>query len=391
MLRGLFLSLSVFLSSNTLAAVIVPYVNQTSEVNIQITGPIEARDDIKLAAILNEIEDKGLNVEYVVVNSPGGDVTAAKNMAFAINSKKTNTVIVENGTCASACFLMFVAGDKRFIFKNAIVGVHQISFAGQSNLTTKGLSLDMSDLYDFFRVPENISYRMLKTPPQDLYQLSDIDKQHFDNVSQIDNRKFSITNPQLLEKDIENIQTIDIYNLALSYYLGYGTNKDLKKAYDYFHLASNKGFAPALHKLGVMYHKGIYVKKDEKKGDKYWEAASNLGYMPSKINLVIADLDSNPTAALSALNEAIKSSKSDKGLVGFSYYTLGDYYLDKGFKKEALEYFLNGAKFGNPYAQYMVGYLMMLEADQQKRKNGYFWIESSCYGGNIEACQYIGK
>ncbi|MEQ4664162.1 ATP-dependent Clp protease proteolytic subunit [Providencia rettgeri] len=386
-----FILLLSFLGTPSFAADITPYINRSGEVNIQINGPIVNKDDLKFATILSEIQDRGLNLEYVTLNSPGGDVAAATNMAFAINSKKANTVIVKNGICASACFLMFVAGNERFIFQNATVGVHQISYAGQSTLITKGLSLEMSDIYDFFYVPEKISYRMLKTPPSELYQLTESDKKHFDKTNKINNRKLSVINPSMIEKNLSNQKPFDIYTLALSYYLGYGNNKDLKKALDYFQLAGDKSSPEALHKLGVMYDQGIYVKQNTAMSDKYWKEASRLGHMPSRVNLAVVNQESNPKVFFSVLNEAATSSKSDKGLIGYSYYTLGEYYLEKGQKSKAQKYFMKGASFGDYYAQYMVGYLMMLETDQMRKKLGYLWIESSCYGGYIDACRYIGK
>ncbi|EMS1065605.1 ATP-dependent Clp protease proteolytic subunit [Providencia stuartii] len=390
MFRKLVLLL-LFIGTSSFAADISPYINLSGGVNIQISGSIEDKDDLKLASILSEMQDRGLNLEYVIVNSPGGNVTTAINMAFAINSKKANTVIVENGICASACFLMFVAGNERFIFQNATVGVHQISYAGQSNLTTKGLSLEMSDIYDFFHVPESISYRMLKTSPSDLYQLTEADKKNFDKIEKINSRKFTVINPSMIEKDLSSQKPIDIYTLALSYYLGYGNNKDLKKALDYFKLAGDKGSPEALHKLGVMYYQGIYVKQDTTMGEKYWREASRLGHMPSKVNLAVSNLESDQEAFITVLNEAITSPKSDKGLIGYSYYTLGEYYLEKGQNSKAQEYFVKGASFGDYYAQYMVGYLMMLETDHMRKSTGYLWIELACYGGYIEACRYIGK
>jgi TPR repeat protein len=69
------------------------------------------------------------------------------------------------------------------------------------------------------------------------------------------------------------------------YYFGEGTEKNMKKAFEYYEKAANQGHAIAEFNLGVMYEHGEGTAKDMKKAFKYYEKAANQGHADAQNNL----------------------------------------------------------------------------------------------------------
>lgn len=69
-------------------------------------------------------------VRSVVLNSSGGRILAAHRIASLIRKKGLNTEV--DGTCASACTLIFLAGSDRFLWPRSRLGFHQATMAGNS-------------------------------------------------------------------------------------------------------------------------------------------------------------------------------------------------------------------------------------------------------------------
>jgi len=74
----------------------------------------------------SEIDKRGDYVKTVVLNSPGGSVQEALEMARLIREKGLGTLVEKGGYCASSCPLVFAGGVTRTAEKGAFVGVHQV-------------------------------------------------------------------------------------------------------------------------------------------------------------------------------------------------------------------------------------------------------------------------
>ena len=80
-----------------------------------------------------------------------------------------STNVGQNATCASACFLIFAAGETKYAFVRARIGVHGASENGTgSRRGTKA----MAHIAEQLDVPESIIRRMVNTPPNDVTWLS---------------------------------------------------------------------------------------------------------------------------------------------------------------------------------------------------------------------------
>lgn len=125
---------------------------------------------IELRKALNEL----YKVTTIVLDSPGGDVYSALNMAGVIHDRSLNTYIPAVSNCASACSFMFFAGQSRFA--DGQLGVHQFA-PTKDRQESRSTSIaqaqfTMSDLYAVlspFDVPDFVIVKMFDTPADDMY------------------------------------------------------------------------------------------------------------------------------------------------------------------------------------------------------------------------------
>jgi membrane-bound ClpP family serine protease len=81
-------------------------------------------------------------VRFVYLDSPGGHIKAALEVAELIHSHNLDTYV--NRMCASACTIAFLAGHQRFVSETGRLGFHQA-------------------------LPRACVAHVLRTPPQDLW------------------------------------------------------------------------------------------------------------------------------------------------------------------------------------------------------------------------------
>src|SRR4051812_13545041 len=90
-------------------------------------GEIIPGDDEKLHKMVAALSDNTVLTD-IALNSPGGNYQEGVRLASSIRNTGLNTVVF--GTCASACFLMFAAGNSKAVFDGAKVGVHSAGING---------------------------------------------------------------------------------------------------------------------------------------------------------------------------------------------------------------------------------------------------------------------
>lgn len=86
---------------------------------IKLSGPIEPGDSEKLRTMAERFESA-----TVELNSPGGLVREGLAIGTYIRERKFNTTVGRNGTCASACGLIWLAGAKKSVGGGGRVGFH---------------------------------------------------------------------------------------------------------------------------------------------------------------------------------------------------------------------------------------------------------------------------
>ena len=129
---------------------------------IRIEGPITQGAE---ESFIQQIRTHS-GLETVSLNSPGGSVFSALNIARAINSAGLNTSVPKGDECHSACSFIFLAGRERIA--DGILGVHQISGVDDPSLTQSAIGEIYEELVSF-NTPSYLVSRMLRTLPEDMY------------------------------------------------------------------------------------------------------------------------------------------------------------------------------------------------------------------------------
>lgn len=85
---------------------------------------------VSLQIIRFNVEDKDIPEEkrrpiWIIIRSPGGNVTDGFNLTDIIKASKTPVYTVATSLCASMGFHIYVAGHKRYAFKNSILLLHE--------------------------------------------------------------------------------------------------------------------------------------------------------------------------------------------------------------------------------------------------------------------------
>ncbi|MDX0702715.1 hypothetical protein GOD03_21015 [Sinorhizobium medicae] len=132
---------------------------------VRIDGPITPEVANSFAAVLKS----RAGLKTVSLNSLGGRVFPALEIAGAINAGGLITSVSVGDECYSACSLIFLAGKERVA--QGKLGVHQISGVDDPSLTQSAIGRIYEDLVTF-NAPSYLVSRMLRTPPDDMYVFS---------------------------------------------------------------------------------------------------------------------------------------------------------------------------------------------------------------------------
>ena len=99
-----------------------PFIYPLENPNLFIlAGEIDIRTSLNFK---RAVKDAGVP-EYLILNSPGGLVHIALDVALEVNRLGIKTVIPEDFGCYSSCSFIFLAGGTRVA--EGELGVHQIS------------------------------------------------------------------------------------------------------------------------------------------------------------------------------------------------------------------------------------------------------------------------
>ena len=220
---------------------------EQSEINEKYSPFLYFDDDTSLLILAGEIDIRtSLNFkrfilehgapDVLLLNSPGGLVHLALDVALEIDQLGIETAIPEDFGCYSACAFMFLAGKNRYA--DGELGVHQIS-SENADLYDGQLTLaDIIDVLNKFDTPPELFVPMLSTPPEEMYILSDAEISDFGfygkraQASKLKNVKPSLSD---LEKealllvqamndawsgklDLEPLDVINMYDTEVLYY-----------------------------------------------------------------------------------------------------------------------------------------------------------------------------
>jgi hypothetical protein len=143
-----------------------------NRVEISISGNIAPGDADLLKARIKEANDAGKRVTSLRLNSAGGNLLEGVRLADAVRFARMSTNVGPSATCASACFLIFAAGETKYANISARIGVH---VASEKGVVSRAATTSMADIAKELDVPWSIIRRMINTPPGEVEWLSLVD------------------------------------------------------------------------------------------------------------------------------------------------------------------------------------------------------------------------
>lgn len=139
---------------------------------IDMDGVIVPGDSTYFAAMVKSANAEGHLVSALRLNSPGGNVEEGAALAQDVRSAKVATVVVRGSTCASACFLIFAAGEKKYASAGSRIGVHGVSIDGHETTLTESMTLMMARAVKLLGAPPSVIAKMVTIPPSQIAWLS---------------------------------------------------------------------------------------------------------------------------------------------------------------------------------------------------------------------------
>jgi hypothetical protein len=133
---------------------------------LRIYGEIKPETPDLFRTILDAID-----TDIVVIDSGGGRIDEAIEIARIIRQRKLNTFIYGNNVCSSACLLLFMSGETKYAQPGAALGIHSASY--KDGRRSEAGTRQMADYLRSVGVPEGIIKRMRKTAPMDMDWLSE--------------------------------------------------------------------------------------------------------------------------------------------------------------------------------------------------------------------------
>jgi hypothetical protein len=169
---------AVWIGYPATAAVLKPAALKDGRIVISISGDIAEGDTDAFKSAIKAANDAGKLVSSVRLNSTGGSLLEGVQLAEVVKFAKMATNVGQGATCASACFLIFAAGESKFANYTAQIGVHGASDeTGRETVQSGAATVSMARVAKELGVPAAIIGRMVVTPPSQMVWLSPADLQ----------------------------------------------------------------------------------------------------------------------------------------------------------------------------------------------------------------------
>jgi hypothetical protein len=155
------------------AALITSSATRKGRVIVSLDGEIVGGDADKLTTIIKSANAGRHFVSSIRLNSPGGVIAEGVKLASIVRYGRIATVVPNGDKCASACFIVFAAGDPKYVSYGAFVGVHGASDeAGRETVEAGAATVSMARIVKDLGVPAPIIGKMVVTPPDQIVWLT---------------------------------------------------------------------------------------------------------------------------------------------------------------------------------------------------------------------------
>lgn len=143
---------------------------------IYLEGNLDHEDGWELWRLLNRTKSQAQKVSHLVLDSPGGAINAGVVGALAILEHDLGVHVPDDAICASACFMLFIAGKEKYYSPGSRIGVHSATtiLTGEDGLA-KSVTVDMARFVKNLGATDAIISNMVTTTPGKMYWLTQED------------------------------------------------------------------------------------------------------------------------------------------------------------------------------------------------------------------------
>lgn len=178
----------IFLSviANISFAAEITFSQQPDSFNcrIEISGEIVSGDAKKFSNLINENLDNFLTTQFVFLNSNGGSVKEAIEIANTIEEAGLVAAVPDGYVCASACALIYMSAPTRMRLGNVLVhrpyfnisGIHANKYEAYSKEQQRAI-LALRDHLSAKAIPSDLIDKMMSLPSSSSYRISASDDQ----------------------------------------------------------------------------------------------------------------------------------------------------------------------------------------------------------------------
>lgn len=145
---------------------------------VLIQGTIAKGDYAKLIDFVRHPDNYGRFSRSVFLDSPGGDVLEAIQIAKLLDKSYAATYVASGARCYSACFILWMSGVTRNVSTGATLGVHRIQVkVGEVSMDPQSESFvriarNLENYLALLGTPRTILDKMKATAPADLFVFS---------------------------------------------------------------------------------------------------------------------------------------------------------------------------------------------------------------------------
>lgn len=155
------------------AAEISSTIFKDGKARIDLVGEIVPGDARAFRAEIQKANDANRLVATVRLNSAGGNLLESVEIAEMVRKGRIATSVLSNAQCASACFVIFAAGQEKYASYQAQIGVHGASDeTGRETTYSNAATVGMARVAKELGVPAGIIGKMVVTPPDKMVWLT---------------------------------------------------------------------------------------------------------------------------------------------------------------------------------------------------------------------------
>jgi hypothetical protein len=147
--------------------------SDNSKIIISMTGQIDLGDYTNFIDVFRNLPEDTV-VVGIQLNSPGGNIAETLKITEAIKGQHIGTMVAPDSRCASACFLIFAAGERKVASTRSFIGVHSLTTinVGEDD-SAKSSTVDVARYCSTeLKIPPDIIGKMVSTPASSIYKLS---------------------------------------------------------------------------------------------------------------------------------------------------------------------------------------------------------------------------